>query len=280
MKPNITREPNTTGKPALASRVAMAAMLMICAYLASCLTSLEGLPAGLTAPTSTRITNQEAISALKDALAVGIKASSAELGRQDGYFANQAVKILLPPEAKPMMDMASKIPQGKKLIDDVVLRLNRSAEEAAKEVVPIFIDAITSMTISDGIALVKGGNKSATEYLERKTRDRLYSLYLPKVDSALSKPLVMDVSAKKSWSTLVTNYNKAGKPVNAAARLTNKKEPMPAVDVDLSRYATNKGLDGLFYYIGQEELKIRENPLNYASSIIKKVFGAAKKGLL
>jgi hypothetical protein len=100
------------------------------------------------------------------------------------------------------------------------------------------------------------------------------------VDAALAKPLVSDISAKKSWETLSTSYNKAGTVVNNAARLAGKKDPMPPVTVDLSSYATNRALDGLFLKIGEEEEKIRQNPLGYASGMIQKVFGALKKGLL
>jgi len=230
--------------------------------------------------TDTKVTNADTIAALREALVEGAKSASATLSAENGYFGNELFKILLPPEAKPMVDSISKIPQGKKLVDDVVLRLNRSAEEAAKDVVPIFKDAITSMTITDGIAIVKGGDRAATDYLERKTRSRLHALYQPKVDAALTKPLVMKVSAKKSWNTLSTAYNKAGTFVNAAAALKGSKEPMPPVNVDLAGYATDKALDGLFLMIAQEEGKIRENPLKYSSAIIQKVFGALKKGLL
>ncbi len=244
----------------------------------SCETLLE-MAAG-TAGRPQRITNEEAIVALRDALSEGARSASAQLSKKDGYFANAALKILLPPEAQPILDALSKIPQGQKLVDDVVLRLNRSAEEAAKEVVPIFVNAITSMTIADGLAIVKGGDRAATDYLEAKTRPRLFELYRPKVDTALGKPLVLNISAKKSWETLANGYNSAGSVANAAARVAGKKAPMPPVEVDLSTYATNRALDGLFMKIAEEETKIRKNPLAYASSMIKKVFGALKEGLL
>ena len=254
------------------------------AVLGSCVTDLASLvdTASLVPGTQarSRVTNEDAIAALRDALKTGVSSASSRLSLTDGYFGDAAVKILMPPEAKPLIDSVSKIPQGQKLLDDVVLRINRSAEEAAKEVVPIFVDAIVSMTIQDGIAIVKGGDRAATTYLESKTRAKLMDLYRPKVDTALAKPLVMDVSAKKSWDVLTRAYNKAGTIPNQAARIAGKKEPMPAVTVDLATYATGKALDGLFLKIGEEEGKIRKNPLDYASSMIKKVFGALKNGLL
>jgi L-alanine-DL-glutamate epimerase-like enolase superfamily enzyme len=262
--------------------IAMTALAVLaCAALASCLSTIESAlgsnAAGQKVPA---VTNAEAVSALRDALKEGIQSASRQLSAKDGYFGDALLKILLPPEAKPMLDSVGKIPQGQKLIDDVVLRLNRSAEEAAKDVVPIFVDAIQAMTIQDGIAIVKGSERSATEYLESKTRSRLFELYRPKVDAALAKPLAMDVSARKAWETLSSAYNKAGSIANPAARLVGKKEPMPLVTVDLAAYATNKALDGLFAKIGEEEGKIRRDPLGYASAMIKKVFGALKDGLL
>lgn len=250
---------------------------------ASCPASLESAAMdalGQHGGTRPKVTNAEAIAALRDALVEGAVSASSVLSAKDGYFGNDLLKILLPPDAKPMIDSISKIPQGKKLVDDVVLRLNRSAEEAAKDVVPIFKDAIMSMTITDGIAIVKGGNRAATDYLEKKTRSKLNNLYRPKVDNALAKPLVAGISAKKSWNTLSTAYNKAGSYANTAAVLAGKKEPMPPVEVDLAGYATGKALDGLFHMIAKEEGKIRENPLAYASEVIRKVFDALKKGLL
>ncbi len=254
---------------------------VVCLGLASCLSTLESLAGDYGAsPRRETITNADAIAAMKDALKEGIASASGKLSAPDGYFGDALLKIMLPPEAKPIIDSVGKIPQGQKYIDDVVLRLNRSAEEAAKEVVPIFVDAITGMTVADGFAIIKGHNRSATEYLESKTRPALLELYRPKVDAALAKPLLMNVSAKKSWETLSVSYNKVGQVANAAASLAGKTPPMPAVEVDLATYATNRALDGLFLKIGDEEQKIRDNPAAYASAIIKKVFGALKSGLL
>ncbi len=273
----------TTIRGRIALAAAAVSLAVISLTAASCPTTLESVASealGKNGKKGTKVTNEDAIAALREALVEGAKSASSTLSAENGYFGNELLKIMLPPEAKPMVNSISKIPQGKKLVNDVVLRLNRSAEEAAKDVVPIFRDAITSMTIGDGIAIVKGGDRAATDYLERKTRARLRDLYRPKVDSALAKPLVMGVSAKESWKTLSTAYNKAGTVANAAARIAGEKEPMPPVNVDLAGYATDKALDGLFHMIAVEEGKIRDNPLKYASNIIQKVFGALKKGLL
>jgi hypothetical protein len=117
-----------------------------------------------------------------------------------------------------------------------------------------------------------------TEYLKSKTYSKLVSLYKPKVSSALNKPLVLNVSANKAWTNLTTSYNTVGAVPNKAAKLIGQKEPFPEVEVDLATYATEKALDGLFIKIAEEEKNIRANPLDYASSMIKKVFGAVKSG--
>jgi hypothetical protein len=246
--------------------------------LRNCLVVL-GLGASFGLNALPAISNADAVAAMKDALNEGIKSASSQLSVTDGYFGNALLKILLPPEAKSMVDSVAKIPKGQQLIDDVVLRLNRAAEDCAKDVVPIFVNAIATMSVDDGISILKGGDKAATAYLETKTRAALFDLYRPKVDAALDKPLVGDTSAKKSWDILCAAYNQAGKVANSSAKLMGKKEPMPPMSVDLAAYATNKALDGLFVKIGEEEAKIRKNPVSYASDTIKKVFGALKSGL-
>ena len=262
--------------------IAFIAIACMAFSLAGCLSTLQSLAGDLSGPQAgaVRVTNAEAIAALKDALKAGIGQASGELSVTDAYFKNALLKILLPPEAKPIMDSIGKIPGGQKLIDDVVLRLNRTAEESAKEVMPIFVDAITSMTISDGIAIVKDGDGAATGYLRNKTYASLVGLYKPKVGRVLAEPLVLGISAQKSWDTLTLAYNKAGIIPNNAAALMGQSAPMPPVSVDLAGYATQKALDGLFIRIAAEESKIRANPAAYASAMIKKVFGALRDGLL
>lgn len=223
-------------------------------------------------------TNTEAISAMKDALIVGITSSSKTLSATDGYFGNALLKIILPPEAATLISYIDKIPGGQTLVNDVVLRLNRSAEAAAKEVVPIFSDAITSMTVADGIEIVCGANDAATNYLREKTYDNLVNLYRPKVSKALSQPLVLGISANTAWTELVTKYNQVAEPVNMVATIARQTPPMPKIEVDLATYATQKALDGLFMKVAEEEKEIRANPLEYASAMIKKVFGAVKAG--
>lgn len=240
----------------------------------------QQLPKPQAPQAAVHISNDEAVQAMREALKTGIAAASKLLSKTDGYFGNELIKILLPPEAKSLMDNVGKIPQGRQMVDDVVLRLNRAAEEAAGQVVPIFVDAITSMTVADGLNIIKGDQTAATQYLQSKTRPALFKLFRPKVDAALSRPLVGKKSAKQAWEILVGAYNDVGAVANAGARTFGRPEPMPAIRVDLASYATDKGLDGLFWRVGEEEKLIRKNPFDYAAKIIQKVFGAALKGQL
>lgn len=246
----------------------------------SCLSTLSEMAGGVLGGPSRNsysFTNEEAIAAMKDALVAGIGSASKNLSQTDSYYKNASLKILLPEEAQPILQILNQIPGGQTLANDVVLRLNRTAESTAKDTVSIFSSSITSMTVTDGIKIVTGGRDAATRYLREKCYDKLVNLYKPKISTALDKPLVAGVSASSAWSTLVTNYNKYGAIPNSVARLAGQSEPFPAVEVDLAKFATEKALDGLFIKIAEEEGKIRDNPFGYASDMIKKVFGSLKR---
>lgn len=218
---------------------------------------------------STSPTNSEIISGLKEALIEGTVSSTKILSSPDGYFKDNAVNILLPPEANVIVENIQKVPGiGQSTIDDLVLRINRSAEDAAKEAKPIFIDAVKTMTIQDGMTILKGNNTAATEYLRGKTYNKLVSAFSPKINTSLNKKLVGNISAGKAWTDVTSVYNKV-------APIIGK----PKVTTDLGAYVTQKALDGLFMKVGEEEKKIRANPYAYVSDIIKKVFGYAKNNL-
>ncbi|MCF6366538.1 MAG: DUF4197 domain-containing protein [Bacteroidales bacterium] len=218
------------------------------------------------ASSQTSLTNSEVVKGLKEALNVGTNSSVKVLNANDGYFKDNAVKILLPPEANVIVENIQKVPGlGQKAIDDLVLRINRSAEDAASEAKPIFIDAVRTMTIQDGMTILKGNNTAATTYLKNKTYNKLVSAFKPKINTSLNKKLVGNISTNKAWTDITTLYNKVAPFIGK-----------PKVNTSLSDYVTRRALDGLFFKVGEEEKKIRANPLNYVSDIIKKVFGYAK----
>lgn len=236
---------------------------------------LESSMSELPMPSSGTLSNTEIISGLKKALQVGTDTAVAVTSVKNGYFGDKLIKITLPPEANVIVENISKVPMGKQLVDDVILRLNRSAEDAAAEAKPIFVNAITSLSISDGMSILKGKNPAgstttaafdsiaATNYLRSTTYNQLRSAFKPKINKSLNKKLVGNISTKESWSKLTNAYNKV-------APFIGKEK----VNTDLSAYVTEKALDGLFLKVGMEEKKIRQDPYKWSVDILRKVFGA------
>ena len=239
---------------------------------------------GLAGSGDALFTNVEAVEAMKKALNIGAENSSTALQKEDAYY-KSALKIPLPDEVDNAIKTLTNIPAvgyllgdlSGKLVEDVVLSINRSAEAAAKEIVPIFSTAIKEMTVQDGITIVTGERNAATVYLKDKTYNQLMGLYQPKMNDVLKEDLVRGISANTAWNTLIEKYNGIveNKVVINAAKLANKTVPGP-INTNLSEYVTGKALDGVFLTVEGEEGKIRDNPWGYASSIIEKVFGAVK----
>jgi len=222
-----------------------------------------------TAMTNQPLTTAEIVAGLKQALTIGADSSVSRISKTDGYYRDELIKILLPPEAKTITDNLSKIPGGEKLVEDVVLRINRAAEDAAKEALPIFVSSVTSMTISDGLAILKGPETAATDYLRSTTYDQLFALYQPKIKTSIDKKLIGNISTAESWNKLTTEWNKV------ANSFVGQMAGFKPVNVQLDRYLTGKGLDGLFLKIAAEEKKIRTDPVARVTELLKRVFGAA-----
>ncbi len=199
------------------------------------------------------LAESDIVSGLKEALKVGIQNGAGKASSLDGYLKNEAIKLLLPPEIQKAEATLRKIGLGDQ-VDKFVVSLNRSAEDAAKKAVPVFASAITSMTITDALGILKGPDSAATAYLKRTTNQELYKAFYPVVDSALNQN-----DATKYYTELVTAYNKVP--------LVKKINP------DLKQYATQKAMDGLYLLVADEEKKIRENPAARVSTVLQKVFG-------
>jgi len=214
------------------------------------------------------LTENDVVSGLKEALITGAQNSSGILGAQDGYFGDATVKILLPDEAKVIIDNLSKLPGGDKLVQDVVLRINRAAEDAAKEAAQIFTGSIKQMTIRDAFNILHGADNAATQYLRLTTYNELYALYKPKIAASTEKKLAGSVSTKDSWVALTGKWNTLAN--SAAGRLAGLKP----VNTDLDDYLTNKALDGMFLKVELEELKIRKDVSARISPTLQKVFGS------
>ncbi|HEX2967996.1 MAG TPA: DUF4197 domain-containing protein [Bacteroidales bacterium] len=214
------------------------------------------------------LTEADVISGLKEALATGARNSASRLGAENGYYGDQAVKILLPPEASTIIDNISKLPGGEKLVEDVVLRINRAAEDAAKEAAPIFVNSITNMSVTDAWGILRGADNAATTYFRNTTYTGLYDLYKPKIQASTEKKLIGNISTRDSWNNLTSKWNTLANSV--AGRVANLKP----VNTDLDDYLTKMALTGLFSKVEAEELKIRKDVSARVTPLLKKVFGS------
>lgn len=215
--------------------------------------------------TSGELSNEEVIAGLKSALNVGTDTSVTILNKLDGYYKDDAVKILLPEEAQVIYTNISKIPGGNALVEETVKSLNRAAEDAAIEAKPIFIDAITGITITDGLSILRGTDTAATSYLMGKTFSPLTAAFAPKIDVSLNKKLLGNISANSAYNDLVKAYNDASLNGLLFPKITTNT---------LGEHVTKRALDGLFKKVAEEEISIRKDPLARVTDILKKVFGS------
>lgn len=204
------------------------------------------------AGTAGGLSSSDIATGLKQALQIGISKGSDQASALDGYFKNPLLKIAFPPEAQKVASTLRQLGLNKQ-VDQFELSLNRAAEDAAKKAKPVFIKAITSMTIQDAVGILQGQNDAATQYLRRTSGQQLVTEFSPIIDSTLKKN-----NATRYYSDLVNTYNKVP--------FVQKVNP------NLTEYATNKAVDGLFILVAQEEQKIRENPAARVTDILKKVF--------
>ncbi|MDF1575881.1 MAG: DUF4197 domain-containing protein [Bacteroidales bacterium] len=219
-------------------------------------------------PADVPLTEADVAKGLKEALIIGSKNSSSILSAVDGYYGDELVKILLPEEASVIIDNLGRIPGGDKLVEDVILRINRAAEDAAKEVAPIFVNSITQMTIRDAFTILKGPDNAATQYLSNTTRADLYQLYKPKIRQSTEKDILGGISTKESWEALTGRWN------SFASSVVGKMGGFEAVNTDLDDYLTNRALDGMFLKVQDEEKKIRTNVSARVTPLLEKVFGS------
>ncbi|ODS79842.1 MAG: hypothetical protein ABS46_15405 [Cytophagaceae bacterium SCN 52-12] len=199
------------------------------------------------------LSENEIISGLKEALNVGIKNGATQASSLDGFLKNEAIKLMLPPELQRAEATLRKLGLGSE-VDKFIVSLNRAAEDAAKESVPIFTSAITSMSVKDALGILNGADTAATSYLKRTTNTGLYDAFFPVVEKTLDKN-----EATRYYTDLANAYNKVP--------LVKKINP------DLKQYATQKAMDGLYHLIGEEEKKIRKDPVARVTQTLKKVFG-------
>ena len=206
------------------------------------------------------LTNGEVISGLKEALNVGINNSVSLTSVTDGFLKNSEIALPFPQDAIKVREKAMDWGLSGQ-VEKFETNLNRAAEEATKEALPIFKDAILNMSIQDGFAILNGGNGSATRFLNDKTNAALIAAFSPKVDAAISK-----VKLTEYWEPLINKYN-------SAMTLTGGEKLNP----DLSQYVTERAIAGLFHMVEKEENKIRLDPMARVTDLLQKVFGSVMK---
>jgi hypothetical protein len=200
------------------------------------------------------ITQREALAGLRTALERGALASVAALGRTDGFLGNPQVKIPLPDSLTRAERLARRMGYTEQ-VDELVVAMNRAAEAAVPEARNLLVDAVKKMSAQDAKAILTGGDTAGTAYFRKTSDAALRARFLPIVKEATAKVGVAQY------------YREFARP--AAALGLVKTE-----DVDLDQYVTRKALDGLYFMLGEEEKKIRKDPVATGSAILRKVFGA------
>lgn len=200
------------------------------------------------------LSDGDVAAALREALTIGTDTAVTKGSAIDGYFANPDIKILFPEEAAVVESVVGLIPGGDVLIDEFIQSVNRAAEDAADEATPIIKDAIVNITFDDAMTILNGSDTAATNYLRLKTFSDLYTAFKPDIQNSLE-----GVGAQQAWEEVIDLYNTI--PF------------VEDVNTDLADYSTNKGLDGLFILLGQEEGKIRTDVEHQVTSLLQEVFG-------
>lgn len=203
------------------------------------------------------LTNADVVAGLKEALTKGAQHSVDLASVTDGFWKNDRLRIPFPPEAIKVKNTLSDLGMNAQ-VEKFELTMNRAAEQATKEAVPVFVNAIKGMTVSDGFAILKGGDHAATNFLKEKTTVELMAKFRPIVENATKQ-----VALTSYWTPLAGAYNKASMFTGGQA-----------VDPDLDAYVTQKAIDGLFVLVADEEQKIRKDPMARTTDLLRRVFGA------
>lgn len=243
-------------------KIIIAASVGVLTVLSSC-DVLESAASTVTNSSSTGkipLSNEDVVKGLKEALSVGITNSVNLTSVADGFLKNSEIRLPFPPDAIKVREKAIEWGLDGQ-VEKFETTLNRAAEEAAKEALPIFKNAITGMSLQDGFTVLNGGKGAATKFLKDNTTNELIAAFAPKVKTAIEK-----VKLTEYWNPIVTKYNTAAPLLGA-----NKVNP------DLNEYVTQLAIDGLFKMVEKEENKIRDNAGARVSDLLQRVFGSLDK---
>ena len=211
------------------------------------------LPAAALALGIEDLSNRDAVAGLKEALTQGAGEAVSRLGVENGFFGDERVKILMPESMQKTEKLMRRLGMSRQA-DELILRMNRAAEAAVPEAKAVFVDSIRAMSVADARSILTGGDDAATRYFRRTMSDPLAQRFHPIVVRAMDK-----VRLAESWDRYASRASRLG---------VVRKE-----DANLEDYITRRALDGLFLMIAEEEKRIRANPAQEASSILRKVFG-------
>jgi hypothetical protein len=201
-----------------------------------------------------RLTQRDALAGLKAALERGSRAAVAELGRTDGFFGNPQVKIPIPESLERTEKLARRLGFSNE-VEELVEAMNRAAEAAVPEARKLLLDSVKKMTVQDAKGILTGGDTAGTAYFRRTADKTLHDRFLPIVSTATEKVGVAQ------------RYKEFARPAAALGLLKTEH-------ADLDEYVTQKALEGLYFMLGEEEKKIRKDPVGTGSAILRKVFGA------
>lgn len=196
-------------------------------------------------------------SGLKEALSIGTKDAVKSVSQVDGYFGNEAIKILIPENIQMVADVLSTVGYKEK-VDNFVFSMNRAAEKAAPEALSIFVDAIKEMTFEDAKNILNGGDTAATDFFKDKTQGKIHDAFKPIISTSMD-----EVGVARTYKEMINKYE-----ILPFVQTIVKED-----SINLDQYVTNKAVDGLFYMVGQEEKKIRTDPAARATELLKTVFG-------
>lgn len=250
-------------------RIILSTITVIVAYSLTSCSEMAQVTSGLGINNAKNIglTNTEIVGGLKEALTLGVKTGVKYLGAKNGYYNDLAVRIGLPEQALVITQNISKLPGGQQLVTNTIKRINEAATNAVGKATPIFTTAITTMTINDGLNILKGNNTAATTYFKTKTKTGLKNLFGSYIKDATEKKLIGDLSCASSWNKLTSSWN------NVANSVVGKAAGLKSVNTDLNDHLTDKAVDGLYYKVGEQEKNIRTNISARTSELLRKVFG-------
>lgn len=249
------------------SIIALTACLALAAAAVAGAQSLEDqlkdrLLRGNSSSSGSGLNEGDAAGGIKEALAQGVDRAVRQLGKPDGFFRDQAVKILVPEKVRKLADLARQLGAGKK-VDAFELSMNRAAEKAVPLAAGILADSVRQMTLQDAIGLVRGGETSATDFFRRTSEQKLYDAF---------RPIVEKQTASVGVTQKYKDFSKKAGGNALAGALLGGQGGSGATSADLDDYVTRETIDGLFHVIAEQEKQIRNNPASRTTDLLRRVF--------